>query len=97
MAEIRCPHCGQTFTVDESEYANIVKQVRDAEFEKDVASRMELARQNQESAVAAAVAQAEQQAEKRLAEAQSRAQQELLGAQRAHTDELDKLRERMQA
>lgn len=97
MAEIRCPHCGQTFTVDESEYANIVKQVRDAEFEKDVAARMELARQNQESAVAAAVAQAEQQAEKRLAEAQSRAQQELLGAQRAHTDELDKLRERMQA
>ncbi len=97
MAEIRCPHCGQTFTVDESEYANIVKQVRDAEFEKDVAARMELARQNQESAVAAAVAQAEQQAEKRLADAQARAQQELLGAQRAHTDELDKLRERMQA
>ena len=97
MAEIRCPHCGQTFTVDESEYANIVKQVRDAEFEKDVAARMELARQNQESAVAAAVAQAEQQAEKRLADAQAKAQQELLGAQRAHADELDKLRERLQA
>ena len=41
MAEIRCPHCGEAFTVDETEYAQIVKQVRDAEFEKDIAERVE--------------------------------------------------------
>ena len=32
MQEIRCPHCGQIFQVDEAGYAAIVKQVRDSEF-----------------------------------------------------------------
>ena len=31
MAEIRCPHCGEVFQVDETEYAQIVRQVRDAD------------------------------------------------------------------
>ena len=58
MAEIRCPHCGEVFQVDESEYAQIVRQVRDSEFEKEIASRVELMRAARESEVAAAVAQA---------------------------------------
>ncbi|MCI9130185.1 MAG: DUF2130 domain-containing protein [Eggerthellaceae bacterium] len=36
MNEIKCPHCGEYFKVDESGYADIVRQVRDAEFEKSV-------------------------------------------------------------
>lgn len=36
MAEIRCPHCGEVFQVDESDYAKIVRQVRDREFERQV-------------------------------------------------------------
>lgn len=28
-SEIKCPHCGKMFKVDESAYANIIKQVRD--------------------------------------------------------------------
>lgn len=40
MAELKCPHCGQAFTVDDTEFASIVKQVRDAEFEKDLNSRV---------------------------------------------------------
>ena len=36
MNEIRCPHCGKAFTVDESGYAAIVQQVRDREFDKRV-------------------------------------------------------------
>jgi len=39
MAEIRCPKCGEVFQVDESGYAQIVKQVRDKEFEKELHSR----------------------------------------------------------
>lgn len=35
MSEIKCPHCGEVFQVDESIYLDIVKQVRDAEFEKE--------------------------------------------------------------
>lgn len=39
MKEIKCPHCGQIFQVDESGYAQIVQQVRDKEFEKELARR----------------------------------------------------------
>lgn len=36
MTELKCPHCGQVFTVDESELDSIVKQIRDSEFRHDV-------------------------------------------------------------
>ncbi len=62
MAEIKCPHCGRAFTVDESEYASIVKQVRDAEFERDMADRLAVARREREAAVAEAVAKAREEA-----------------------------------
>ncbi|MGO5501091.1 DUF2130 domain-containing protein [Paratractidigestivibacter faecalis] len=77
MAEIRCPHCGEAFTVDETEYAQIVKQVRDAEFEKDIAERVELVRQGQASAVEAAVAQANVRAQQQLSNARASLQGQL--------------------
>ena len=33
MAELKCPHCGQAFTVDDTELGSIMKQIRDKEFE----------------------------------------------------------------
>ena len=39
MKEIKCPNCGQVFQVDESGYAQIVQQVRDQEFEKELSKR----------------------------------------------------------
>ena len=36
MKEIKCPNCGQVFQIDESGYAQIVSQVRDAEFLKEL-------------------------------------------------------------
>ncbi|WP_322150260.1 DUF2130 domain-containing protein [Paratractidigestivibacter sp.] len=63
MAEIKCPHCSRVFTVDESEYASIVKQVRDDEFERDMAARLTVARREQEAAVAVAVAKAREEAQ----------------------------------
>ena len=39
MQEIKCPHCGEVFQVDEAGYAAIVKQVRDREFEKEIDRR----------------------------------------------------------
>lgn len=62
MAEIRCPHCGEVFQVDETEYAEIVRQVRDAEFRRELAAREQLAARERESAVAAAVAKAREEA-----------------------------------
>ena len=40
MAELKCPHCGQAFTVDDAELGSIVKQIRDKEFEKDLTVRL---------------------------------------------------------
>ena len=39
MAELKCPHCGQAFTVDDTELTSIVQQIRDKEFEKDLKQR----------------------------------------------------------
>ena len=39
MQEIKCPKCGEIFKVDESDYALIVKQVRDKEFDKEIQKR----------------------------------------------------------
>lgn len=39
MKEIKCPHCGQLFTIDESNYVSIVKQIRDHEFYDELKKR----------------------------------------------------------
>ena len=39
MQEIRCPNCGEVFVVDESGYAQIVQQVRDKEFDRELKQR----------------------------------------------------------
>lgn len=51
MNEIKCPHCGKTFQVDEAGYADIVKQVRDSEFNQQLHERLELAEKDKKSAV----------------------------------------------
>ncbi len=40
MKELKCPKCGNVFTVDESDYADILNQVKTAEFDAEVARRM---------------------------------------------------------
>ena len=51
MDEIKCPHCKKTFKVDEAGYADILKQVHDHEFEKELHERLEIAKKEKESAV----------------------------------------------
>lgn len=51
MHEINCPHCGKAFKIDEAGYADIVKQVRDGEFEQQLHERLELAEQDKRNAV----------------------------------------------
>ncbi|MBM7641832.1 DUF2130 domain-containing protein [Streptococcus loxodontisalivarius] len=40
MTEIKCPHCGTAFTINESEYSQLLSQVRTAEFDKEVTERL---------------------------------------------------------
>lgn len=51
MHEIICPHCGKAFKIDEAGYADILKQVRDSEFEEQLHDRLELAEQDKRNAV----------------------------------------------
>ena len=41
MKELKCPKCGNVFTVDEDDYASIVNQVKNVEFELEVTRRLE--------------------------------------------------------
>ena len=68
MNEIRCPHCGKVFQVDESGYAQLLKQVRDAEFERDMAERERLLDAAHKSAVRAAETRVRAEGERALAE-----------------------------
>lgn len=77
MAEIRCPHCGEAFTVDETEYAQIVKQVRDAEFKREIEERALLEAQSQKAAMDAAVAQTREAAQRQLGNARAEAQRQM--------------------
>ena len=51
MNEIKCPHCGEVFKVDASGYADIVKQVRDAEFSRDLDERVKAVQREGEQAL----------------------------------------------
>jgi len=51
MNEIICPHCGKAFKIDEAGYADILKQVRDSDFDQQLHERLELAERDKQSAV----------------------------------------------
>jgi len=47
MKELKCPHCGNVFTVDESDYAALLGQVKNAEFEAELSRRIHEMEQTQ--------------------------------------------------
>ena len=47
MNDIKCPHCKKVFKVDEAGFADILKQVRDHVFDKELHERLELAEKEQ--------------------------------------------------
>ena len=68
MNEIKCPHCGKVFQVDESGYAAILKQVRDEEFTKELNERELAIKIEKESALKLANAESEKILQKTTAE-----------------------------
>lgn len=75
MHEIICPHCGKAFKIDEAGYADILKQVRDNDFEKQLHERLELAEQEKNSAIELATAKAGSELQKAAAVKDSEIQQ----------------------
>jgi hypothetical protein len=58
MKEIKCPHCNKSFAMDEAGYADILSQVRTAEFEKDLHERLDAAEKQKQAEIALAEAKA---------------------------------------
>ncbi|KTT15670.1 DUF2130 domain-containing protein [Pseudacidovorax intermedius] len=67
MQDILCPHCGKAFKIDESGYADILKQVRDGDFDRQLHERLELAEQDKRNAVELARAQLAGELERKAA------------------------------
>ena len=89
MQELRCPHCGEVFQVDETGYAQLARQVRDSEFDKELRRREQELLARQESKLDLARLRQEQAYQKTL-----RDKDEAL-AQSAR--EAERLRERLES
>ncbi|MEE1062448.1 MAG: DUF2130 domain-containing protein, partial [Paludibacteraceae bacterium] len=61
MKELKCPKCGNVFQVDEADYASIVSQVKNAEFDAELNRRLEELSKNQKAEQALVTARTEQQ------------------------------------
>lgn len=72
MNEIKCPHCGKVFQVDERGFADILRQVRTAEFDKEIAQREGMLQERNAQAIKLAVAKAQQDAQAEAAQRDAR-------------------------
>lgn len=68
MNEIICPHCHKAFKVDEAGYADILKQVRDHQFEEELHNRLALAEKDKQSAIQIAEAKVREALQEQLAQ-----------------------------
>ena len=65
---IKCPKCGEVFQVDEKGYAEIVKQVRDKEFSKELENREKQFENEKENALQLVKVEAEKELQKEIAQ-----------------------------
>ena len=89
MNDIICPHCSKAFKIDESGYADILKQVRDRDFEQQLNERLQLA--EKEKASALELAQEKATGELQKAEAEKDSEIQGLKAELGKVEEARKL------
>ena len=68
MKELKCPKCGTAFTIDEADYANILTQIRNIEFEEELKRRVDEANAQHRAEMAVAKANSEKEFADKLAE-----------------------------
>ena len=66
MKELKCPNCGQVFQVDEADYASIVSQIKNAEFDAEVDRRLAELHERHKAEQELATAKTEQSFQKQL-------------------------------
>ncbi|MEO8911421.1 MAG: DUF2130 domain-containing protein [Candidatus Saccharimonas sp.] len=91
MNEIICPHCKKAFKIDEAGFADILKQVRDGQFDKELHERLELAERDKISAVQLA----EEKTKSQLRTEFVKLQKELSEIQAAKDNEIIKLQSKV--
>ena len=89
MKELKCPKCGNVFQVDEADYASIVSQVKNAEFDAEVSRRLSELHERHKAEQELATAKTEQSFQTQL----NRKQLEL-GAKDA---EIERLKSQLQS
>jgi len=89
MKELKCPKCGCTFSVDEADYAILLSQVKNSEFESELARRLHEMEQNRQ--VQQQAEQARLAAEQKAAQAQMEMQLQNLQAQLQQAEQTKQL------
>ena len=104
MNEIICPHCKKAFKIDEAGFADILKQVRNREFDKELHDRLELLEKDKENAVKLAEANTKNASQAEIAKkdaelAELKAQKDaLVGELKAEKDaEIARLQARVES
>ncbi|HIN82104.1 MAG TPA: DUF2130 domain-containing protein [Chromatiales bacterium] len=87
MNEIICPNCKKAFKVDEAGFADILKQVRDHQFEKELTNRLALAENEKDSAVKLAEANIKNSLQEKL----TKKDKELIELKAESSNELAKI------
>jgi len=59
MSEVICPHCNKSFKIEEAGYADILKQIRNKEFEEELHEKLESIERDKQSALALVAAKHE--------------------------------------
>ncbi len=100
MSEIKCPHCGTVFQVDEDGFSDILRQVRTEEFDREIAQREKLMDEGKKQAVALAIQQTQSQMTQELAERDAKIAElnvTLASTQREATTQLNSVQARFES
>ncbi len=92
MSEIKCPHCGTIFQIDESDYGKIVSQVRDQEFSKEMEYRVQHYEKEKEDAISLTKAEEE----KKRNELLNKTREELTGEITSRDAEIAELKAKIE-
>jgi hypothetical protein len=90
MDKIKCPNCNEVFKVDESGFADILKQVRDREFDKELSDRLKLAENEKENAVKLAEADLRNKMQQHLTTKEKEVSEQKAQKEREYAQQLGK-------
>ena len=94
---VKCPNCKEVFKVDDSIYTDIVKQVRDQEFQEELKNRLEVAENEKVSALKLSESELKSTFQKQLAEKENEIQTLELKSKAELTEQLAKKQQEIDA